>query len=298
MTDINFILLNLIKNNCSNEEICKRLNITNKELKRRIESLKYDGFNISKSYNYDGENNYVLNKNKLISEEIVIIHNKEHQNDFKALVVSDNHIGHIKDNMTYTEIMYEYCQKRDIRIIFHCGDLLNGTKQNRIGPQEQLQVLINEYPSDNNILTFFAFGNHEKDFLKHYGINLKSVIEKYRDDIIPLGYDESVIHINNVNDDIAISHKNKFSNQCALRLAGHSHRYKFVAHNYHPLIIAPTLSDFLHTNDFPGAIEIYLAAPDDNTRYLLATHLIINNSNKVKEVSKIEHTSHKKLVRK
>ena len=51
MTDINFILLSLIKNNYSNEEICKKLNITNKELKRRIESLKYEGFNICKSYN-------------------------------------------------------------------------------------------------------------------------------------------------------------------------------------------------------------------------------------------------------
>lgn len=298
MTEINFYLLSLIKNNYSNEEICEKLNITNKELKRRIESLKYDGFNISKFYSYDGKNNYVLNKSKLNSEEIVTIHSKEHQNDFRALVIADNHIGHVKDNMTYTEIMFDYCQKHDIRIIFHCGDLLNGTKQNRIGPQEQLQFLIDEYPSENNILTFFAFGNHEKDFLKHYGINLKTLIEQYRDDIIPLGYNENIVHINNVNDDIAISHESKFSNQCALRLAGHSHRYKFIAHDYHPLIIAPTLSDFLHTNDFPGAIEIYLAAPDNNTRYLLSTHLIINSSNKVKQVSKVEHTSHKKLVRK
>ena len=298
MTDINLNLLNMIKKNYSNEEICTKLGITNKELKRRIESLKYEGLNISKYYSYDGYYNYILNKKKLISEQITTIHNNPTQNDFRALVVADNHIGHVKDNMTYTEIMLEYCKKNDIRIIFHCGDLLNGTKQNRIGPQEQIRTLIEEYPSDNNILTFFAFGNHEKDFLKHYGINLKSVIEKYRDDIIPLGYDENIVHIDNTNDDIALSHENKFTDQCALRLAGHSHRYKFVGHNNHPLIIAPTLSDFLHTNDFPGAIEIYLAAPDDNTRYLLATHLIINGQNKIKQVSKVEHTSHKKLVRK
>ena len=298
MTDINFILLSLIKNNYSNEEICKKLNITNKELKRRIESLKYEGFNICKSYNYDAQNKYILNKKKLNSEEIVTIHSNPNQKDFRALVIADNHIGHVKDNLSYTEIMYDYCKKNDIRIIFHCGDLLNGTKQNRIGPLDQLETLINDFPSDDHILMFFAFGNHEKDFLKHYGINLQSVIERYRDDIVTLGYNESIVHIDNTNDDIALSHESKFTNQCALRLAGHSHRYKFVDHDYHPLIVAPTLSDFLHTNDFPGAIEIYLAAPDDTTRYLLATHLVINGSNKIRQVSRVEHTSHKKLVRK
>ena len=45
---------------------------------------------------------------------------------------------------------------------------------------------------------FFAFGNHEKDFLKHYGINLQSVIERYRDDIVTLGYNESIVHIDNL----------------------------------------------------------------------------------------------------
>ena len=108
---INFILLSLIKNNYSNEEICKKLNITNKELKRRIESLKYEGFNICKSYNYDAQNKYILNKKKLNSEEIVTIHSNPNQKDFRALVIADNHIGHVKDNLSYTEIMYDYCKK-------------------------------------------------------------------------------------------------------------------------------------------------------------------------------------------
>lgn len=297
MTDTNKRLLSLILNNYSNDEICKVMNISKKELKRRIESIKYEGFNITKAYNYSGKQNYIFNREYLESEEITTIHNDTNKDHFKAIAIADTHIGHSKYNMHYLDIIYEYCKKHNINIVLHCGDLLHGHKQCCISPQEQLETVLENYPNDPSILTFLAFGNHEDSFLEQYGINLKAVFERTRDDIIPLGYGECIIKIDSVKDNIVISHINHSFESNGVRLSGHSHRYKFIADDYNPLINVPTLSDFLHTNDFPGAVEIHLEACNDKIRHLVLRHLVINN-NKIKEVSYIDHKSCKTHVRK
>lgn len=297
MTDINYILLKMIREGSSNDEICNRLNISKKQLKYRIECLKREGFNIAEILNYSGTKSFILDKNKLQDDGLITIKKDLNKKGFRALAIADTHIGHSKDNTKYLEIIYDYCIKHNIHIVFHCGDLLHGTKQYKISPKEQLEYLIEDYPNCDDILTFFAFGNHEEDFLNGYGINLKAVIEKYRDDIIPLGYGECAIGVENASDSIVISHEGKFSKSMGIRLAGHSHRYKFIDHDYNPLIIVPTLSDFLHTNDFPGAVDMYIEPCDQNMRYLSLNHIVINEQDKVKQVSKIQHNSYKKYVR-
>lgn len=298
MTDTNKKLLQLIIKNYSNDEICKTMNITKKELKRRIESLKYEGFNITKSYNYSGTQNYIFNKERLGSEEITTIHNDTNKDHFKAIAIADTHIGHSKYNMKYLDLIYNYCKKNNINIVLHCGDLMHGHKQFALNPQQQLETVLERYPYDPSILTFLAFGNHEETFLEQYGINLKTVIERNREDIIPLGYGECIIKIDSVKDEIVMSHINHSFESNGVRLSGHSHRYKFIADDYNPLINVPTLSDFLHTNDFPGAVEIYLESCNDKIRHLMLKHLVINGDKKIKEVSQIHHKSCKTNVRK
>ena len=298
MTDTNYLLLAMIKNNCSTDEICEKMGISRCELKRRIQSLKYEGFNITRSYNNSGTQNYIFNKRGLESEELTTIVNDNNKDYFKAIAIADTHIGHSKYNMRYLDLIYEYCKKHNINIVFHCGDLMHGAKQYVISPQEQLEMVLENYPFDPSILTFLAFGNHEEVFLEEYGINLKAAIERYRDDIVPLGYGECIIRVNSVQDDIVISHINHSFESNGVRLSGHSHRYKFMADDYNPLINVPTLSDFLHTNDFPGAVEIHLEACNEKIRHLVLKHLVINNGKKVKEVSYIDHKSCKPHVRK
>ena len=297
MTDINNLLLSMIMNNCSTDEICKKMNISRSELKRRIQSLKYEGFNITRTFNYSGSQNYILNKNRLEHEGLITIEDDLKKSSFKAVAVADSHIGHSKYNKHYGDLIYEYCDKNNLNIVFNCGDMLHGTKQYCLNPKEQLVTLLEEYPCVPNILTFFAFGNHEEAFLNEFGINLGSVIERYRDDIIPLGYGESIIRVNQINDNIVLSHINHDFESSGVRLAGHSHRFKFVADDYDPIINVPTLSDFLHTCDYPGAVEMYIEPCNEKVRYLLLKHLVIDK-NKIKQVSKIEHKSCKIHVRK
>ncbi len=297
MTDINFKLLNLIKAGKSNEEICNELCITKRELKNRIQSIKNEGFNITKVYNYSGNQNYYFNKEYLEREQIIKINNDLNRKNFRAVAIADTHIGHNKYNMKYLYLIYDYCIKQNINIVYHCGDLLQGDKQCIITPQEQLEEVVEKYPKEKSILTFLAFGNHEESFLEEYGINLKAVIERYRDDIIPLGYGEQIIETP-INDDIVICHTNHGFESNGVRLCGHSHRYKFVADDYNPTITVPTLSDFLHTNDYPGAVEILLESENEKMRKLGLTHLTINENDKIKQVSRIEHKSFKTRCRK
>ena len=268
----------------SNKEICKELNLSKKQLKYRLRCIK-KGVDFYKSFNCEESYNYVLD----------LDNTKKY---FKALAIADNHIGHNRDNPKYLDMIYDYCVKNHIHFVFHCGDLLHGDKQYKRTPEEQIEFLLNKYPNCDETTTFYAFGNHEESFVKELGIDLKTVIENGREDIIPLGFGEKSIRLVNVDDDLIISHDGMFNKPYGIHLAGHSHRYKFFANEYAPLINVPTLSDFLHTNDFPGAVELYMEPLGEDMRYLTLEHLIITDSDKIKQVSKIEQNSYKKYIRK
>lgn len=297
MTDINNKILSMIVNNYSNDQICNELKISKKQLRNRIESIKQEGFNITKSYNYDGTQSFIFNKKFIEDEAMVTIDGDLCGKGFKALAISDTHIGNHKSNMAYVDAIYNYCIEKNINIIFHGGDLFDGSIQYSKSMQEQLEDFIVDYPKEENILTFLAFGNHEETFLTKYGINLKNVIEKYRDDVVPLGYGETPIKLANIKDSIVMCHCQRNFELDGVRLCGHSHRYRFFADDYNPQITIPTLSDYLHTCDYPGAVELFIEPCNEKIRYLMLKHLIINESGKIKTVSQIEHKSCKSHVR-
>ena len=297
MTEINKRLFTMIINNYSNDRICEELNITKKELKNRIKSLKNEGFNITKTYNYNGSQKYNFEKNYLDGERFTAIEGDLPGKGFRALAIADTHIGNPKNNIEYINQIYDYSIKKDINIIFHAGDLLEGYIPNSLDPREQLEIFIDKYPFDKNILTFLVFGNHEEHFLTKYGINLKAVIERYRDDVVPLGYGECPVRISGIKDHIIMCHNHHGFESNGIRLCGHSHRYRFYADDYNPQITLPTLSDYLHTCDFPGAVELYIESCSEKVRYMMVRHLVISESGKIRTVSQIEHKSGKVRMR-
>lgn len=297
MTDINYKLLQMIISDFSNDKICDELHITKKELKHRINTIKSEGFNITKNYNYNGTRSYIFNKDVLDDDDIISIDGEIKGKGFRALAIADTHIGNGKDNMKYVDAIYNYCIEKNIHIVFHAGDLFDGDIPYSLQPKEQFEKFLALYPCENDILTFLVFGNHEESFLTKYGINLKTVIEKYRDDIVPLGYGERLVRLSNIKDDIVMCHNPRGIQTHGVVISGHSHRYKFVADDYHPQIIVPTLSDYLHTCDYPGAVELYIESYN-KVRYLMLKHLVIDENEKIRVVSKVEHKSSKNYVRK
>lgn len=287
MTDINEYLLQLIGENLSNEEICEKLNITKKQLKNRIETIKNRGYNLDKRYSYDGNYNYYINytpesdynKSKFSIDDV--------NDTFRIIAISDTHLGHSKANLRYLYEIYNYCLKNNINIVLHCGDLLEGINQSKYNHEEQIEYVLENYPSAKNILTFIALGNHEEEFLTTCGYNLKTILEKERDDLISLGYGQSKLDINGNN--IFVSHKKNLNQEYGIKVSGHSHRYKFYSDTYGPIIIVPTLSDYLHTTDYPGALDLEIKL-DSNKKFnkLILKHLTINK-NSIRETSYIEY---------
>lgn len=284
MTDKNTYLLELIDKNYSNEDICKELNITKKQLKRRIESIKYDGYNIDKRYSYNGTYRYYLNREPYKNNKTSI---KDIDNYFRSILISDTHLGNARSNIEYIYKMYEYCLKNNINIVFHLGDLFDGIFQSKLNHKEQINYFLNEYPKEDNILTFMAFGNHEEEFLVDSGLNLKAILEKEREDIVPLGYGLSTIDISGNN--IFINHQKFFPLDHGLKIQGHSHRYRFYGNSKSPIIVVPTLSDYLHTSDYPGALDMEIKL-DNNLKFdkLALKHLTIDNDS-IRETSYLEY---------
>lgn len=286
MTNTNKELLLLIDNELSVKEICNKLKISKKQLKRRLESIKYEGYDINSKYSYNGEKNYYLNKepySKTDSNRIKIYDVNE--KNFKALAISDTHYGHTKENFDYINMIFDYAIKNDIHIILHLGDVMDGAVISEYDYKKQIEGFLTKYPISNNILTFLAFGNHEEDFIRNSSLNLSYIIEKERDDIVPLGYGLSELDIE--NNKIFMCHQKNFDFEYGLKLAGHSHRYKFMVTQNGPIVLVPTLSDYLHTTDYPGAIDIDIKIDSkSNFTELFLKHLTIND-NKIKETSTI-----------
>lgn len=286
MTKINRYLLDLINQNLSNDEICSILNISKKQLKRRIESIKYSGYNIDKYFCYDGTYRYFVNYDMFdnIEKNRFVIHDVS--DEFRFVAISDTHFGHSRSNMDYVNKIYEYCNQNNINIVFHMGDVVEGVFQSKMSHFDQIKYLLEEYPISDDILTFMAFGNHEYEFTTDCGLNLNRVIENNREDIIPLGYGTSKIDVN--GNIFFVSHKKNFPLEYGFKLMGHSHRYKFILDRMGPIVVVPTLSNYLHTSDYPGALDIDIKLDsDENFDKMSLKHLTINRNN-IRQTSYVE----------
>lgn len=295
MSEINKRILDMVSKGFKPSIICKNLNISLKELKRRLESIKYDGHNIECEYYYDGTRRYKLGDEpeNINTNNKVSIKGMGNNQVFKFIAISDTHIGHKKSNINYVYDIYEYSDKKDINMFVHCGDLLEGSSQPIMSLDDQLEYFLKNYPVKENALTFVAFGNHDEIFVKEKHINLNTFISKNRDDIIPIGFKHSIIDV--LSNEIVVSHEGKFLSGPGLKLAGHSHRFKFSSNNYNNIIVCPTLSDYLHTSNYPGAVEVHIAIESGKFVHLILKHLTINDKNIVKETSTIDVPMQKKM---
>lgn len=286
MTDINEQLLILISEGKTNDEICNILNISKKQLKRRIESLKYDGHSIKRKFNYDATQGYYIYQGKSYMNSSSISIDQIQSNDFKAMLISDTHIGHTDGNMDYIKRIYDYCSKNNIHIIMHLGDLFEGSNNPSMNLEQQLDYYFHNYPSDSTFLTFVSQGNHDMDFQTKLGLNLKNIIEKERDDMVILEDSSSTIEI--LDNRLLISHKNKYPlGTSGFKIGGHKHFYNFSYDNTNPTLNVPTLSDLLIKDNYPGAIELTLKSNGKKIYSILLNHLIIDN-NDIKKASTVE----------
>ena len=279
MTDSTALLLKLINEGKTINEISETLGISHKKIYNILTMIRNKGFEFDRKYYYNGDMVYVPKMSfiEMPREGVDIITTPEDQN-FEALVISDIHIGSVKERLellnfnigyqnatnatnvaTYVRV-YDYCVKEGIHIIIVCGDIIDGM----YGPNEkyhdnisdQIDYALKNYPFDKGILNFATLGDHDYDAMRNYGQNLAKVFESYRHDIIPLGY--CIGQINIKNDKIYVRHpSDKFDevklqpmHRC-LMLNGHSHKMGISASNNTTTVTVPALCDIQCPTDAP-----------------------------------------------
>lgn len=240
------------------EEITRTLKISDDILKKEICLLQRDGHNITRQFYYNGVQKYVIQKG--VPDNITHILGTPKNGIFRAIGASDYHIGSKKQNLNYIKRIYEFAIENDIHIIFNCGDLVEGLLNTNFHQShyEQIEYLLENHPYNDRIISFISLGNHDSDLVRTTGLDLHTILNQNRNDLVSLGYGINELNIGN-NKILMCHHANKIKEENAhLKLTGHGHRYHFLNHNNQPMPCLPTASNNIHDSYPPGFVDIQL----------------------------------------
>ena len=265
---INGKIINMINKHKSVNEIAEAVNLSNKQLFYRLKLLEAKGYEFGKKYYYNGDIVYDINKRLTNSNfnNSAAIYSKLSDNEFKAMFISDLHLGSNKDRVDLLKVIYDYCAKENINIIINAGDFIDGLIGNQskkyFNIEEQINYAIKNHPFDKNILNFLCLGNHDYDSYEKSGQDLAKALNSRRHDIVPIGYGNGLIKIK--NEEIIVIHpgtkslNSDYDPRYKLILSGHHHTMKFLTgYNNSLQIQIPSLSDLLFRdyNIMAGAVK-------------------------------------------
>lgn len=300
MSDLTNKIIELIKQNKSVNEICEITNLSNKQLFNIISIIGNSGYLFDKKYYYDGDIVYTL-RNKIlnsINNNSVGIITYEGTNNITFILISDLHFGSKFERIDLMNVIYDYAIKNDINLIVIGGDLIDGTfgsDKKYENTYDQIKHLLNDYPFDKNILSFAVLGDHDYSSLKENGQDLSRILQSYRQDIIPLGYQQGRIRVK--KDSFLINHKfSQTQNDIGIKsldqiddgliIRGHFHEKLSIDKKGKQLVVTlPPLCD-LNKGIMPSFSEMTIFFIDNKINKVEIKHNIIVD-NKVNQVSYI-----------
>lgn len=186
----------LIQNRYSFEEICKELELSEKEVLYLIECMKEYGISITVS---NGE--IVKHERpKTILEPYKLETNKYH---IKIGLLGDTHLASIVDDIPTLKMAYDIIEDNSVDYVFHCGDLTEGVlgvpNYERYLKEDtytgQARYVIDRYPKYSG-KTYAVTGNHDDAWTKLTGGEIISDISNERSDIVYLGGNGRMVFIN------------------------------------------------------------------------------------------------------
>lgn len=304
MSDLNIKILDLIDKEYTVNEIVDELNISREQLYKVFRKLKKLGMDFNKKYYSSGDIIYVPRKEIHIPQKRnqVSIITEPKTDTFRALLISDLHIGNKLECAKAWEKIYNYCIINNIHIIIIAGDFLDGInigrKEEKLHnhPLEQLEYAARNYPFDPDILNFTIFGNHGVDSLVSFGVDVIEYFKNFRHDIVPIGYGTGIINIK--NDKIFLSHPLGIGVSCEhnldsnyLLVKGHHHAFRsIISSNGSCSLYVPTLSNiFTSENEFlPGAIDLSIKFKEGYFETIYYEHLLIGD--KIHSIGSMQHS--------
>ena len=194
-------------------------------------------------------------------------------NETRVLFISDTHVGSYTENLNKLKLAYEYACRKNIHLIIHGGDLLqgNGFKEKSYGADnvhtfsqfhkasEERAYFLENYPSYPDIYTAVTIGDHDIWSvlpIEEPGKRVSEMIEEIekKPNIMVTGISKTLINLEDL--EISINHiNNLFKNQYIdyptiyrinkeletdINFFGHRHYYDKDGDNN---IFIPSLSD-------------------------------------------------------
>lgn len=289
MTEKNIKIIELINDNKSLREMCKELNITEKQLFVRLKQIINYGYQIEPKYYYGGDIRYDFIKQDNYCNKIHININMSSGNKiFRCIVVSDIHVGNVNSDIKLMYKVYNYASKNGIKTILNCGDNIEGDyttdKLSLKNLYSQMDYFIKKYPYDKTIMNYVILGNHDYHSLKTDGLNLSQRIKNTRYDIVPIGYGKGVVNLK--NDNILMLHKlneefnPKINEDINLILTGHGHMMKTKAYEKFNICV-PSLSNVSPDKTkevIPGFIDLNITFENGKIEFVEAKHMIVSSN--------------------
>jgi predicted phosphodiesterase len=138
--------------------------------------------------------------------KIKIIKQQITEDELEFGVVSDTHLCSTHEKLNELHTIYAIFQKVGIKTVFHSGDLLCGWKvyngqENEVkvfGADNQVKYVVDNYPYQEGITTYFITGNHDLAWLKLAGIDIGERIAEKRPDMKYLGQYQGDFILNGV----------------------------------------------------------------------------------------------------
>ena len=252
MSELTRELMKLISKGKSLNEAKEILNLPDKMFLNALKSIRSSYQDYQREFYDNGTVFYLPGRQQLQlpPNKIQLIST---QNTFRALFISDLHAGNKNDRLDLLQDVYEYAIKHNISVIINTGDVIENTyslppkhlKQKTL--EGQINSLIRNYPYSPNIINLILYGNHDYHALIDKNIDVGSIIEQERYDLISLGYGEAFINIK--NDEIALQHNIGNTRHTPLPegpkiiFKGHSHKMKYNLKKGQAVIYVPALSD-------------------------------------------------------
>lgn len=277
MIEINSQILQLMKEGHSLSQIREILTLSDKMFLSALKEIRSNYHNFTKKYVDDGTVFYLPETPKLIlpPNKIELVSTKD---TFRAIFISDLHCGNKRQRLDLLHVVYEYAIKNNIFVIINTGDVLENIYS--IPPSElkqktvegQMNSLIRNHPYAPNIINLILYGNHDYKALTDQGIDVASIIEQERYDLVSLGYGEAFIKTK--KDEIGLQHNIGPGRHTSLPegprviFKGHSHKMKYNLKKGQAVINVPALSDATpESYEYPhskGFLDVEITFKEDD----------------------------------
>ena len=198
-------LKELTKNQISLTEVCKEIKKNKYEVLGLLHELKKEGINIiiqkrdDDIYMYNHGERDLENNNKY-----QFYTNNLHE--FKFVAIADTRLGSKHQQLSILNDIYQKAYDLGYNNVILCGNISEGiypltniySEDNFLDDTlEQVDYIIESFPSISGIKTYFVTGFKDEKHLKNNKINLGRRISSVRDDMIYLGHNSCNINIDN-----------------------------------------------------------------------------------------------------